>query len=240
MKKNRMMRLASILLVCVLLTTSVISGTFAKYTTSVDAHDTARVATWGFNGVDADIAITDLFKTAYTQGSGDSNVLGYADIIAPGTTNSASFQFKYNGQEVAPEVDYNFTVSVKDSTIGANIKSNPNIQWRLNHTVNGTTEEGSWGNWDTLMGDILSLSGTETSFDGTNYTITKYYEAKNLPTAFSANDDTYTIEWQWIFEKDADSDSSVDDENEFDTNMGNADTLETVAIYITITATQVD
>ena len=31
MKKNKMMRLAAILLVCVLMTTSVISGTFAKY-----------------------------------------------------------------------------------------------------------------------------------------------------------------------------------------------------------------
>ena len=48
MKKNRMMRLASVLLVCVLLTTSVISGTFAKYVTSVESTDEARVANWGF------------------------------------------------------------------------------------------------------------------------------------------------------------------------------------------------
>ncbi len=47
MKKNRMMRLASGLLVAVLLTTSVISGTFAKYTTSASSQDSARVAKWG-------------------------------------------------------------------------------------------------------------------------------------------------------------------------------------------------
>lgn len=48
MKKNKMMRLASCLLVAILLTTSVISGTFAKYTTSSTGTDSARVATWGF------------------------------------------------------------------------------------------------------------------------------------------------------------------------------------------------
>ena len=47
MKKNVMMRVASVLLVAVLLTTCAISGTFAKYTTGDAGHDTARVAKWG-------------------------------------------------------------------------------------------------------------------------------------------------------------------------------------------------
>ena len=47
MKKNVMMRIASILLVCVLVTTCGISGTFAKYTTNATSSDTARVARWG-------------------------------------------------------------------------------------------------------------------------------------------------------------------------------------------------
>lgn len=47
MKKNKMMRLASWLLVLTLLTTCIISGTFAKYVTSDEADDTARVAKWG-------------------------------------------------------------------------------------------------------------------------------------------------------------------------------------------------
>lgn len=44
MRKNRMMRAASALLVAVLMTTCTISGTFAKYVTSADSTDTARVA----------------------------------------------------------------------------------------------------------------------------------------------------------------------------------------------------
>ena len=47
MKKNRMMRLASILLVATLMSTCTISGTFAKYVTTASGSDTARVAKWG-------------------------------------------------------------------------------------------------------------------------------------------------------------------------------------------------
>ncbi len=47
MKKNKMLRMASALLVLTLLTTCIIGGTFAKYTTSGTATDTARVAKWG-------------------------------------------------------------------------------------------------------------------------------------------------------------------------------------------------
>ncbi len=47
MKKNRMLRLASALLILTLLTTSVIGGTFAKYVSEGSVSDTARVAKWG-------------------------------------------------------------------------------------------------------------------------------------------------------------------------------------------------
>lgn len=47
MKKNKTMRAASALLVAALLSTSIISGTFAKYTTGASAQDSARVAKWG-------------------------------------------------------------------------------------------------------------------------------------------------------------------------------------------------
>ena len=49
MRKNKFMRAASGLLVAVLLTTCVISGTFAKYTSTSTGTDSARVARWGFN-----------------------------------------------------------------------------------------------------------------------------------------------------------------------------------------------
>ncbi len=45
--KNKMMRIASILMVAVLLTVCAVSSTFAKYVTSVNVGDAARVAKWG-------------------------------------------------------------------------------------------------------------------------------------------------------------------------------------------------
>ena len=61
MKKNKMMRLASFLLIAVLVSTSAISGTYAKYTTSGFAEDQARVAKWGVT-VAADVT-TDIGKS---------------------------------------------------------------------------------------------------------------------------------------------------------------------------------
>ena len=65
MRKNKMMRLASALLVAVLLTTSVISGTYAKYITENTGSDEARVAKWGVTVT----ANGDAFETEYKKDS---------------------------------------------------------------------------------------------------------------------------------------------------------------------------
>ena len=62
MKKNVMMRLACFLLVAVLISTSAISGTYAKYVTEGSSKDTARVAKWGVT-VSADYS--NLFTKTY-------------------------------------------------------------------------------------------------------------------------------------------------------------------------------
>ena len=47
LKNNRTMRAAVLLLALVLITSCFVGGTFAKYVTSGDAADLARVAKWG-------------------------------------------------------------------------------------------------------------------------------------------------------------------------------------------------
>ena len=92
-----MMRLASGLLVAVLLTTCVISGTFAKYISEKSAEDSARVAKWAFEVNGADIAKTDmvfnLFDTIVDTKTDapetDVKDGGVSEeIIAPGTKGS--------------------------------------------------------------------------------------------------------------------------------------------------------
>lgn len=245
MKKNRMMRLASILLVCVLLTTSVISGTFAKYTTTVTSDDKARVAYWGFQSSNS-MNITGLFADAYgntVNSVGDNG----DDVIAPGTDGKTTFQFKWDEDTTAwnnakvnvtgPEVSYEFKVEVED-TIDDLINNNENIQWALvkgNVDVKDIVDTQEWKRWSDLVAEIKALSGDA---DGVHE-----YGPNTLPTAFTAKDDTYTIAWKWLItgdKKDYNVDGKTLNQDEYDTYMGNAQLLDDCSIKITITATQVD
>ena len=106
MKKNVMMRLSALLLVAVLLTTCVISGTFAKYTTADDATDSATVAAWGIElSVTGDDVLYDDAKTGneVTALKVTTNALA-----APGTYQKLA-TVALSG---TPEVAYSITVDV--------------------------------------------------------------------------------------------------------------------------------
>ena len=116
MKKNRMMRLASALLVAVLLTTCAISGTFAKYVTTASATDTARVAKWGVRF----IVGSDLFDEYYNKDAAgytgmtlsvDSDSDPKVNLVAPGTAGDG-YTFTTDGTK--PEVSYRVTFKTTD------------------------------------------------------------------------------------------------------------------------------
>ena len=143
MKKNTMMRIASLLLIAVLLSTSIIGGTFAKYTSTYDAKDQARVARWGFGTTDINM---DLFDTEYTNvksANGDK-------LIAPGVEVESTFKLVADSS-VAPEVAYKITVDASQSTCGAAIIGNENIHW----TLNGT-DVGGWENLKTKIAETYT------------------------------------------------------------------------------------
>jgi len=247
MRKNRMMRLASALLILTMVTTCAISGTFAKYVTEATGTDTARVAYWGFND-DGVLEINNLFVKAYKNDSDEETVNAKADTIAPGTTNSAQFEFTYTDNTAntltAPEVDYSLTISVAGSSIDAAILNNANIQWKL--------DDNTWGTWADMMTDILQLSGSAESYvAGSKESVTTTHEANNIPAAFASAGDQHTIEWQWLFTGsgnytgvDHDDNAGTADvdmtQDEYDTWMANKAALDDVTIKITITATQLD
>lgn len=124
MKKNKMMRIASVLLVAVLLSTSVISGTFAKYTTSDSAKDSARVAKWG---VTVKVEGDNAFAEEYTQkGSQDANSVVSSvktttgtnakegeSVVAPGTSGTLTTVKIEGTPEVAVKVNYNATLKLE-------------------------------------------------------------------------------------------------------------------------------
>lgn len=208
MKKNKMMRIASVLLVAVLMTTCAISGTFAKYVTASSASDSARVAYWGFNGTT--FAIDNLFSATYTNvASNDSK-----DVIAPGTSGSATFSFKPQNA-TAPEVAYKITVSTTGSTCADDIAANENIQWKL--------DNGTWGTFAAMLSAIDALS-TETITAGT------------FDTNWGA-ESTHTVSWQWLINENS---NATNEQNIKDTALANKTTLDNVTLVISIVAEQVD
>ena len=93
MKKNKMMRIASILMVVTLLSTCAISGTFAKYVTKASGEDQARVAKWGvlisINGGDLFEQKYPAEDEAYLEAGGEYSVESSNDdkVVAPGTSS---------------------------------------------------------------------------------------------------------------------------------------------------------
>lgn len=145
MKKNKALRAASALLVLTLLTTSIIGGTFAKYTTSDSAADTARVAEWGVT-----LQVSgNLYGKAYTAGnleaskpvawksesetgqsviSAGVSAVAADNLLAPGTQSDAGpFEFKLTG---TPEVASQTKVKITTQNIFLK-KNDENKQYGL-------------------------------------------------------------------------------------------------------------
>lgn len=225
MRKNRMMRAAAGLLVATLLSTSIIAGTFAKYVTSGTGTDTARVATWGFNDISS-ITLNDLFKTSYDN----NNVKGNKDVIAPGTTNSATFGFAYAGQENAPEVAYTFKVDTTGSTCSDDIQNNKNIVWSLDNNEYVSDNQGT--SWTKLLNAIEALDDNIAASEA-NGNVADYHAPGTLPSGFASKAaNQHTVSWKWKFDEG--------NNDVADTAMGNKTMLDSVTLKISITATQID
>ena len=200
MRKNKMMRLASALLVAVLLTTCAISGTFAKYVSEATATDTARVAKWGWGSTTLSI---DLFDTSYDGTVQSSNT---DNLIAPGTKKTASLVWA-PAATFAPEVDYTLSFAVAATTnIPAEIEAE--LDW------------------------VLIIDSAETTYT-TFAALEAALEAKTYAgeAATAAPTVNISIGWVWAFNGGDDA---------ADTALGNAGTLPSLTVAITMTATQVD
>ncbi len=103
MKLKSIARLGALALAMSLVTTSMLSGTLAKYTTTIDASASATVALWSV-GTDVEDAIVSLFDTTY------DNVV--EDRVAPGTSGGFDIELE-NASEV--DVLYTVTMTVADT-----------------------------------------------------------------------------------------------------------------------------
>lgn len=227
MKKNRLFRAATVLLVLTLITSCFVGGTFAKYTSSTTGSDNARVAYWGFD--QAATTEIHLFDGTYTNVKSSGEVDGITHVIAPGTEDSTTFAFGYTNYKTdkigAPEVAYTFKVDPSIAGSYAALDANPSFKWTLQK---GTGTVNEYETVSALLAAIKALSGDNSG--------TKTYNPGQLPAAFTAADEVYTIGWKWAYESP--TQNAVQDA--VDTGMGNSQNLDNVTFSITITATQLD
>ncbi len=230
MRKNKMMRAASALLVAVLLTTSTISGTFAKYVTEYEVSDNARVAKWG---VAIEAEDFDLFTTDYATDddtatfTGDYSVSSAEgdrdDVLAPGTSGSFA-NIKITGTpEVAVDVDIVATVEVSNNWIVDEDFYCPVV-------VTVGTEKISGLDYDTAVEFAAAIKD---EIDGKS--------AQYAPN--TKLDDTYDttnldLAWAWAFEGAVGSEQT----DVKDTALGDAAVDEdlTISIGVDITVTQIN
>ncbi len=129
MKTNKFMRIASVLLVAVVLTTCAISGTFAKYTSSTTANDSATVAKWSITLGGKDIQTQKdevtfgLFDTINDSDNENDETDVVDTKIAPGTAGSFDLKVK-NASEVTAKYTISFSAELNNvplqfSTTGA-------------------------------------------------------------------------------------------------------------------------
>lgn len=170
MTKNKMMRIASVLLVAVLLSTCAISGTFAKYVTVQNATAAARVAKWSIDVEGNEIATTgsapeikfDLAET-WTDYDVSAEVDVANKLLAPGTAGSFDFAIT-NKAEVNAKYSITLTENIANLPAGFDAKDFP---------VEYSTDNA---HWSTDISDAVS--------------------AGNLNMGDSA---VVTVYWRWAF-----------------------------------------
>lgn len=159
MKKNKLMRLASALLVLTLLSTCAISGTFAKYTSSANGTSTATVAKWSFKVSGTEIAVTGDAKTVdfklFDTINDTGNTADETDVvdnkIAPGTSGSFALKVQ-NTSEVTAE----YTIVLAETN-----ESNIPLQYSLTGTDNWVDSIAALNTQ--LAGKNLTSGAAETS-----------------------------------------------------------------------------
>ncbi len=116
MKRNHIMRTSAIVLALVLATACLVSGTFAKYTTTMGGKDTARVAYFEFGSDVLDVDQTadfNLWDTVYDPNVyGENNNVGEdgMKLLAPGTYGNIDFNL-WGKAEVDTFVDFNLKLT---------------------------------------------------------------------------------------------------------------------------------
>ncbi len=236
MKKNVMMRVASALLVAVLLSTCAISGTFAKYVTTASGTDTARVAHFGVVITANGNTFANTYETdnASVKGTIANSVVGKegADVIAPGTTGSLTAMTLSGIPEVAVNVEYVADLTLTNWVLGDGTTEYCPVYFTIGTGANAKT----YGTTHTSLGldyEYDTVAELETAVENAIADYSENY-APHTDLSVESTVGTPDVVWTWAFDNGDDSK---------DTWLGNAaaaGNYATIALTVTTTVTQID
>lgn len=219
MKKNKMMRAASVLLVATLLTTCVTSGTFAKYTTESDGSDNARVAKFGVTITANGTTFAKEYATHDDRVSTIAKSVISTDnnVVAPGTSGTLAASTITGTPEVAVNVKRTAELTLTGWEDG-----DSNYYCPIIITVGSTEYAGT---------DYASIAEFKAAVEGAIQGDSKNYgPGTDLSTK---SGDTLNVTWKWPFHVNADKDAK-------DTQLGNQGSASTIQLAIKTTVTQID
>lgn len=220
MKKARNILVFALMLATVASMGSV-AGTYAKYTTTGDVTDTARVAKFGvkLTTVDTNVDGQGLFEKTYKNPAGDAvTVEASSKVIAPGTTGSVAATQITGTPEVKVKVKNVSDITLTGWEIPAPTETDANAKefyCPLKFTIGTTTIEGATkttaAELEKAIEDLIN-SDVDVEANG------------NLGTVNG-------LSWTWDFEGGNDTK---------DTALGDLANAPTISVSITTSVTQID
>lgn len=183
MKKNKVLLLGIITVFVAIFSLTLVSGTWAKYTSTVSGADTAKVAKWAWKvntknvvaGEAQEALVFDLFNTIKdTDGADETDV--EENLIAPGTSGSFGVTIE-NASEVTGQYAIEFTVKQTSATGAEETVTIP-----LEYSVDGGAH------WESTLNAISASDATKLVVGGSA---------------------TLTIQWRWKFEGNDGTDTNL-------------------------------
>lgn len=214
MKKNKFFIAGLLTVFVAIVTLTLVSTTFAKYTSTDNGTATARVAKWGvtvnagtMDGFAKEYVTDDTAVTEITK-----SVVATENVMAPGTNGTFGKATLSGTPEVAVRVSYNAVLTLTGWTVGSD------DYCPLTFTVGATTINAA--------GNMKMAELKEAVEAAVNALSAEYAAGTDLSTIGAG----VTISWEWKFE--------VDDTK--DTALGNLATAPTVEFKLTTIVEQID
>lgn len=219
--KRNTLRIAFLLLVLCMISTVMLSGTFAKYTSKYAGQDTALVARWNFTAlgyVGEGTEQLDLFSHAYDKYINNEENDDY--IIAPGVEDEFIIEMSF-----LSDVDALVTVEFdnKDSSVVEG------VYLPIEYYVVGDTTE-NWVTLDELENRFVSVlkevyrrnvsNAPEDNSPANTFMFNKSGVETNEATTISQ-----TVKWRWAFDGTEQKEGFAEElksDNDRDTAWGNA------------------